>query len=469
MIPMPAADFPNFLAEALYARGFLLTEEEVPAPVAHWRRERIGGLCLWHDPRSPFRRVACADRWVAVLGSFVDVRAPERHVEQILCSMVDLDRDSLLAATDHWSGRYALFCGDAKSTAVATDAVATRTVFYSVRPPFVAGSHAALVAETANAEPWPEMAAYLDRQVMYGLPGDATAWRGVRILTPNQSLDPATLALTRFWPRNAPPERTVAEAGALAAGLMRSTVEGLMRRPAPIIASLTAGLDSRATLAACREHFPRIRFFTYSSGDYHRADMEFAASAARRLGLRHGPVETALKIEAPLLEIMRRNAPRRHFRRAARAFARVFPRDTLHLRSSTAEIGRCFYRDPAKCFPLNRAEDLARAWCTNPREAKSDAAAFGDWAERVSFWDAQGIERFGLFNWEHRMGAWHSSILLETDIALDTHVMYNCRALFEALLSAPKAEREAGKVFHEAIRRNWPDLLGMPINGVLAA
>ncbi len=67
------------------------------------------------------------------------------------------------------------------------------------------------------------------------------------------------------------------------------------------------------------------------------------------------------------------------------------------------------------------------------------------------------------------MGVWLSEVCLESDIAFDTHVMFACRALLEAFLSAPLAERRSNKVFYAAIHRMWPQLLELPINGEMAS
>lgn len=451
---------------ALYARGFLLTEQPVPAPRPGWRQEKVGPLHLWYDPRTLFWKAAGADRSIAVLGHFVDVREPGRSMAQCVSDAAMLERDVLLVETDYWSGRFVLLSWDAENMAIVPDAAATRSLYYHADAPFVASSHAALVAETTGAELRPEMQTHVERRGIYGFPGDATLWRQVYVLTPNQTLDPATRKLTRFWPREPLRSLTVRESAAAVSEIMRATVAGLVRGPAPVFVSLTAGLDTRTTLAACRDQVPHLHFFTFSSGNYHRIDMDFAADAAARLGLTHTPLNTSLKMDGVLIRIIERNTPRPHFRRAAYAYWKTFPHDAVHLRSSTGEIGRCFYRDPKRCFPLREPADLVRAWDATRRDTRNEEAAFEAWADRASFWSVDALDRFDLFNWEHRFGgAWHSGILLEADIAWDTHVMYNCRALFKALLGVPKRARHRGAVFHEAILLQWPQLLEMPVNG----
>ncbi|WP_226618612.1 hypothetical protein [Cytobacillus firmus] len=72
---------------------------------------------------------------------------------------------------------------------------------------------------------------------------------------------------------------------------------------------------------------------------------------------------------------------------------------------------------------------------------------------------------FDLFYWEHRMTLWHSLIVLESDMAYETHILYNNRVLLSKMLTAPYEVRESSELFIKMIRDTWPELLNLPING----
>tara|TARA_R110002020_G_scaffold143823_6_gene316406 strand:+ start:11429 stop:12835 length:1407 start_codon:yes stop_codon:yes gene_type:complete len=457
------------IAAMAFARGFLLTETRVPQPVAGWIESRVGDLNLWRDPRTPLRMAQAGDRWVAILGHFVDVRRPLDPEDDVLAACAGYEPAALLAETDHWSGRFVCLFGGPDGCAIAPDAIGSKPLYYSLDAPFVAGSHAALVARIADAAPNPEIAARLSRRAMYGLPGDYTIWRRVHVLTPNQTLDPATRQPSRFWPRGDIAEMSVEEAAQRVADIMTATMDGLTNRRRPVLFSLTAGLDSRLSLAASRRHVDSLECFTFSNGDHHRIDMEFALSAAPLLGLSHRPLETGLRLPRETREefeaVMTEISPRNHFRRGSYAYTLNYPQHALHVRSSAGEIGRSFFRDPAKCFVPKTTNSLVSAWGGDAADRKVDLAAFADWTERSRYWSVQQIDLLDLFHWEHRMGTWLSELCLESDIAFDTHIMFSCRALLEAFVSAPLAERRVNKVFYASIHRMWPHLLALPING----
>ncbi|MBD9480028.1 hypothetical protein [Pseudoxanthomonas sp. PXM02] len=451
--------------DALYARGFLLGPPGLLPPRPDWVRMQIGRLVLWRDPRLEVHAAAGEKGQVCILGHVFDIRRPAHAPQSLVEEAANLDLDAMLARSDGWSGRFVIVRVEVGSILIAADAAATRSVFYAPTAPDIAASHASLVAKVIGDTPRPGVEAQLARRGMYGLPGDATLWKHVHILTPNQLLDVATGGLTRFWPRAGLPVYSVDEAADKVAAMLRATARGLAHARDDLLFSLTAGLDSRTMLSACREFRDRFHYFTYSNGNHHLVDVDFGTAAAKRLDLRHIVLPTHEALPRQLRELMFLNAPRPHFWRGAYAYLRHFPPRALHLRSSLGEVGRCFYRDPNRCFPLQRARDLAKGWCGMPENREHDEAAFAEWAERVGFWRVEGMNRFDLFNWEHRMGAWLSGIAAESDIAMDTHVAYNCREILEALLAVPVQARHDGSVFLEVIRLNWPQLLDMPING----
>ncbi|WP_156174413.1 hypothetical protein [Hoeflea sp. IMCC20628] len=452
-----------------FARGFLLTDRAAEMPVPGWIEAQIGQLHLWHDPRTPLWTTQSGERWIAVLGHFVDVRRPSAQEPDILAACAGLERTALLTETDHWSGRFVLIFGDTVSSEIAPDAIGSRPVYYALSTPFVAGSHAALVADVAGAAPNAEIAARLSRRVMYGLPGDFTPWRDIHVLTPNQTLDTATRKISRFWPRKEIGEVSVQEAASRVAAIMTTTMNGLANRPCPLVFSLTAGLDSRITLAASREQAKALTCFTYSNGNHHLVDMYFAKSAALKLGLKHKALDTNVRVPAKSREefesVMSRISPRPHFPRGSYAYTLNFPQNALHIRSSGGEIARSFFRDPDKCFVPESIEPLVKAWGGDLADRDVDIAAFEAWAERAQYWRVTEVDLLDVFHWEHRMGTWLSELCLESDIAFDTHVMFSCRALLEAFLSAPLDKRRKNAVFHAAIQKMWPGFMALPING----
>ena len=57
------------------------------------------------------------------------------------------------------------------------------------------------------------------------------------------------------------------------------------------------------------------------------------------------------------------------------------------------------------------------------------------------FREAADVDPLDLLYWEHRMSCWHSNVVLESDFAFDTHVLFNSRWILERMLSVRQDQR----------------------------
>ncbi|SMF38573.1 hypothetical protein [Pseudobacteriovorax antillogorgiicola] len=69
-----------------------------------------------------------------------------------------------------------------------------------------------------------------------------------------------------------------------------------------------------------------------------------------------------------------------------------------------------------------------------------------------------GYDPFDLFYWEYRMGIWHSLILLESDPAFETFILFNNRYFLKQILSYPDYCRKNNQFFLRLCADNWPIL-----------
>jgi hypothetical protein len=61
------------------------------------------------------------------------------------------------------------------------------------------------------------------------------------------------------------------------------------------------------------------------------------------------------------------------------------------------------------------------------------------------------------------MSCWHSNLVLESDFAFDTHVLFNSRWILERMLSLPVDDRCRGSLFRRLVTEMWPDLAAWPL------
>ena len=478
------------LDACLYRRGWLLTDQPDPRfsdplseqafrrfraiPFAHWTAycDDCVEAALAEDGENAALLLGLAlnpfdgtDDGPAIARGLLECRAVS-------------ERD-FLEKLSELTGRFALALYYGGTLEIYTDACATRTVFYDTAGGVSVSSHATLLADLLGRRLSDE-ACYFFYHPLYKpaplkrLPGLTAPFENLRLLTPNTKLNPATGALTRIFPLESLPECTdeFALIEELAA-LMKRQAE-MLHRLTPIQMSLSAGLDSRFTLAACREFAGEIRFFTYrTKNPVHREDAAIAADICRRFGLSHTVYQWDNARyggnRGAFEKIWLRNLGLpRGLLWLNQLYASDWPDGVIHLRSNLAEIAKADLSD-RKRLPLC-PRTLAYLYTLTPMQ---DDPRVQDALQ--CFMDATGFtpeklynyDFYDLFEWEQILPQWLGWLLLESDFSHDTFQLFNNRKILSKMLSVPPADRLRKKLFFGVIRRLWPELLEFPVNGQL--
>lgn len=138
----------------------------------------------------------------------------------------------------------------------------------------------------------------------------------------------------------------------------------------------------------------------------------------------------------------------------------------MHVRSNVTGIGKTVYNRRRIRPPLRDARRMTHTFSRDLEGNRAIQAAFEDFSQATGFYEVRGYDPYDMFYWEHRLGTWHAHLLIESDPAFDTHVLYNNRPIIEALLSLPFEARNRDEAFHRLIARSWPELGAVPTNPV---
>lgn len=454
----------------LYAGGWLLAPSDVNPPDG-WPSLSLGSYRLSFAQGWP---VGSAGPTV-VFGRPVDPRtgaAGPTFAAQMLTTARANGR--FLEGLDQLVGRFLVFVDADEGPEIYQDAAGTRAVFY--RPP-VAASHSALAAAEPS-DTSSEVARLWQRtsrssvNVRY-LPGVRAPHEGVRILTPNTWLGLPDGEVHRYWPREPRVENPDVDALAPRVAKILSRTAQTAAQAWPLMMSLTAGLDSRVTLAACRDIADRIEFFSHVNPTKpdrgHKVDLDVAQDMARELGLAHHvyPLGEAAKGEGydEFLEVWLHNIGiRRGLPALMKGYVDGWPAGTVHLRSNIAEIGRVFYRGERLGAITSAA--LTTRWNRDMGEDPDCIATFDEFCKIAQFTDEAmlGYDPLDIFYWEHRVGTWHAWLCSEADVAHDTFPIYSSRTLLQTMLAAPFDDRLHAVLYHKAIALMWPEVSSWPIN-----
>jgi hypothetical protein len=465
----------------LYAGQFVLGPAFVES-LPGWQRFEIGnGLRLTAHPQLSVSRTGTDETSLTLVGFMLDPRAPAATDADILRSLLPSasSAEALAEATASLGGRWVLIAVDHPRGRrfLINDALGLRQVFFTT-PDCAYGlrvmSQPGMGAELLGLEADAAADSYMHSDSFrtdpeYKWPGAATAFKEIRHLLPNHSLDLATGSWHRYWPNRALERVELAEAVERMTGLLRGQIAAAERR-FDLVVGLTAGLDSRVVLAACRGLEDRIEFATIRQARMRddSADIQVSTALAGDLGLRHRVIRAPVAASAEFSAACKRSVylAHEHYEADAEAILRCFAGQKVAVTGSGAEVGRCHWRETFPARWLNRtpgAERLARLELNSGHEFA--VGHLHDWLEGAG--GGRHVNVLDLFEWEQGHGNWLAMTQLEFDsVWKDIFTPYNCRELLVTMLSVDERHRRPPhhRLFTDLIRRIWPEALDQPVN-----
>jgi hypothetical protein len=206
-----------------------------------------------------------------------------------------------------------------------------------------------------------------------------------------------------------------------------------------------------------------------------------ATKLCQRLGFEHRRIPIVGPDRAgTIYSIVEKMPDYKHFDEACATYVSAFPDEgCINVRSNLSEIGRAVWRererisirfDPSDWIDIIAHKErggepfrqesiqylreeleiffgLLGYDCSNPYDPK-----------------LLGYDAWDLAYWEHRMSTWHAQVLLGSDFAFDTIIIFNSRRLLKHLLSAPRDARIKSTLYREFIARRCPEIKDFPIN-----
>ena len=483
---------------AAFGHGYLLWNgASRPAEIEGWRSVKVGGFTYATHPRTVMTRVSSGPlappwsaRHVVLLGHPVDVatasRNPTRIARRLLATLETHGRDAALREAAYLGGRLTAVLHEPRRMTVVPDTHASQPVFWSEGRGVAVGSHASLVAKALDREPDDnDMALYdgiraIRRRGTIYMPGMSTPWQDVHPIVPNCYLEVRleligrpTVTHRRFWPFEERVEND--DVDAVYARFRELFLEhvGLLSGFGRTAISLTAGLDSRVTLAALAGRRAKDMFaFTYAHprniGEqtavaedvYGASELAFLVGLPHRLLYWRNPENCWRQDRATVfLAAYERTWPERHGSLgSAYAMYADLPHDIIELQSNLAETGTTNSR-PRTGEPITPVR-LAVLWLDKRfADHPQYHRPFADFIDQAEFSAERllGYDHHDIFYWEHRMSRWASRKFQEGDLSHRVLLPFNDRRLIETMLSLPQPLR-AAKVLYTRLLDEVPHL-----------
>ena len=472
----------NNIKEAVFSRGFLLTNEDASLlestlqkdnqteNLKRWEKTYFGKFKLWVDPLLNYATARDDKIGVGIMGLCVnpfDGLNNNQSIVKRLYESLLVGKKIFYDYVDQLSGAFVVIYRESADVYILQDAAATKAVYYHFNSngKLAVSSHAAIISrlfrldfDSRAEEVWKDQY-YLKDPSRY-LPGLITPYKGLMPLTANNELDVTKTRTRRFFPREPLIMKELND------GLVQE-ISSIMLRQAALIGSLgrplllaaTGGKDSRLS-AATFSGQPGLRYFSFHMP-------------------RTGHLSDDVRIAQQLADVENKNidifdldkywnfdfnkyfglhSPMGIWPSAAFCYLNEFESRSIHIRSTVSEIGRCFYgfEKPEVVNP-----DFLSRYYTKTQFGKSHLVldAMSEYIEGTDFGNSSifNYNVLDIFYWEHRNSKWQNVLCAEAEMATDVFIPFNNRELLKLFLSVPQENRRRSDIHRLVTNHLKPD------------
>ncbi|MFC2160402.1 hypothetical protein ACFLRX_01985 [Acidobacteriota bacterium] len=405
-----------------------------------------------------------------LLGYAIDPYHTKLEDEDILKNLISgqLSLYDIILKLNSLSGRFVLIIKSSEGLWLFPDACALRQVNYckDMQGAVWCASQAETLSEYFGFEYDEEVLSYRNlpryrsSKDEFWMLNDRTPYREIRYLLANHYLDLLTGEVYRFRP-------TAGSINPLSAGrsiqlstpILQNSIKTAVQR-FDLKMGISAGSDSRRTLAASKDVKDQIYFFTHTPRSFNNADNIIPARLLPKFGIKHHQFEMQLMSSEfrKYYECSATWARERRGHIAHTAYLNFGPETTV-LNSNLSEISQCWYWLPKSKI---NGEGLALASrLYHPFAIKE----FQNWIEGArSSCELANMNILTLFDIELR-SRWVAAAFAEYDIAYDTFCPYNNFYFLSLEISVNERHRRRRlDVLIKHIKYMWPELLNEPIN-----
>ena len=461
-----------------YPYGFVFSEVEFDTLPASYRLIKVlNKFYYYYDTYNSLYENK--DSFIIIHGHYKYISSnngqeiSNKEILKVLLDSFYKNKEEFLNLLDFIGGRYVVIIGDPDKVEVYPDACMCRSIYYTTDRNIVA-SHVEMIVDNFgyDKDPVAEQAP----RVSFNL--TKSPYVGIKSLLPNISLEVFSKSTYRFFPRYENKYNKLDEESkfVLIEKLWKGQLEHYVKNYENLVFSITAGSDSRVSLAMAKEFKNKIKFFTYAPADSNTtSDSYFIKSLSidksvvnqfvRDIDFNHkflifGDENEDLSEEE--VEVLNKNTVKIHGRFLLKHYVHSFPEDSvMHIRANLLEIGRAHFLNndrPSNIKSIKNVYDFdLKSYFKVLPKADLDLV-FNEGIKEFHYNETYDYHLLDLYYWENRMGRWFSEVLNETDSAFETVLPYNMRAIIDVSLSFNLDKRRDDYMFKELVNRNFPIL-----------
>lgn len=461
-----------------YRRQFLLS----PVPcheLEGWIQEKLGKHLLFIHPDCTNVISENGEKKGVLLGHIFNPRASHLSNLDILNSILNqTDEEGIAKLLYGTVGRFVLIVEENNSFTFFNDACGLKSFFYTqYNSAFYAASQPLLlklvtkdlIVQGERYESYFN-SDYVKSSKENWFPSGTSLYPGVYHLVANHYLKSATMEQVRYWPVKDLKIEDYNKSKEKFASLLKLTIDGASKRY-NLGLGITGGFDSRILLSACKDAVDDMLFYTlqYRSLNTTSNDIRIPLSLSKKLNFPHQLMDCKLPISNEFKEAYMNSSDMAHlddWGHIAYGISQSFPENTMSVKGSCSETGRCFFYKNGAHPNITSSEDIMSI---NPKwkEIPFIGKQIKKWYDEVKKTsNNKGYNILDLFHWEVSTGSWQSQSQLEWDIVHDTFTPFNNRELLDIMLRINTKYRSKPKyiLYRDTMKKLWPEVLLEPIN-----
>ncbi len=463
-----------------FRRQFLLSPQKCE-DLKDWQSQVYGKYHLYVHPDCELTVADSPSMHLALAGYIIDPADTNKLNQDILQDIAQSNTISdVYKKLYNYGGRFVLIVKQSEEYYIFHDACGLRSVFYTkyANEIYVA-SQPLLFKFFMPLNEGGKYHSYYNSEFIksdkeHFLPSGISLYDDVYHLVPNHYLKFSTLSQVRFWPDKEYASSQFDDSLKQATSLLTKLLKAADHR-FKLALPLTAGLDSRSVMSACKHIAENLFFYTlqYRELTPDSNDIRIPHEVLAKVGYHHHIIDCRKPIPEDFSDIYVQNTDIPHlydWGSITHGMMEEYPSERVAIKGSCAEIGRCAYYKTGKHKNISSVEvlfstviDYRFKWKDIPFIKKQ----VSDWFSKIEDSKANmGYDLLDLFYWEHRIGSWQSQSQLEFDIIQEEFTPFNNRALLDIILAVdPRYRSKPDYIFYRSVIQNlWKEILSVPIN-----
>ncbi len=467
------------LKKLKFRRQFLLTPK-LCSKLNYWNYKKIGSKHLYVHPDCQETITTTNNKTGILLGHVLDPRNSDLTANNILESILkQSDEKGVAEVLYRLTGRFVLIIEEQNEFTFFNDACGLKTFFYTeiekevyiASQPFLFNEVIPGIINKGNRYDSFFNSEYLKTNTESWYPSGTSLYDGVEQLAPNHYLKTSTLKQVRYWPTEKHEINDFETSLEKFSDLLQKTLIAGSKKY-NLALGVTGGFDSRIILSACKEVKNDMMFYTlkYRTLDENNSDIWIPINLKKKLNINHEVMDCQIPISEEFKEIYVGNSDMAHLNDwgyIAYGISKNLPDDTMAIKGSCSETGRCYFYKSGIHPKINSYEDILKynpSWKGIPFIEER----ISEWYDEVKDHNTnKGYNILDLFHWEVSTGSWQTQNQLEWDIVHDTFTPFNNRELLDIMLRIdPKYRSKPGNylLYQETMEKLWPEVLTEPIN-----